>query len=145
MAADAAVSFGVVVAALVIGWTGWLWLDPVVSLAIVVVIVIGTWGLLRESTHLAMNAVPEGISRAKVEGYLAGLPGVVAVHDLHIWGLSTTDTALTAHIVRPGTGTDDDFLKAVAHDLKERFGIGHATIQVEQDGEDCHLAPVDVV
>lgn len=145
MAADAAVSLGVVVAALLIGWTGWLWLDPVVSLGIVAVIVVGTWGLLRESTNLAMDAVPEGVSRTDVEAYLAGLPGVAAVHDLHIWGLSTTDTALTAHLVRPGAGTDDDFLKEVAHDLKERFGIGHATIQVEHDGGDCRLAPVDVV
>ncbi|WP_431862673.1 cation diffusion facilitator family transporter [Azospirillum sp.] len=145
MAADAAVSLGVVVAALLIRWTGWLWLDPAVSLAIVAVIVAGTWGLLRESVSLAMNAVPAGISRPAVEGYLAGLPGVVAVHDLHIWGLSTTDAALTAHLVRPGTGPDDEFLKQVAHDLKERFGIGHATIQVEHDGGDCHLAPADVV
>ena len=84
-----------------------------------------TWGLLWESVNLAMNAVPRGISRTGVEGYLAGLPGVVTVHDLHIWALSTTDTALTGHIVRPGAGTDDELLKRVAHDLKERFGIGH--------------------
>lgn len=145
MAADAAVSLGVVVAALLIGWTGWLWLDPMVSLVIVAVIVVGTWGLLRESANLAMNAVPQGVDRAEVEAYLGELPGVVAVHDLHIWGLSTTDTALTAHLVRPGAGTDDDFLKEVAHDLKARFGIGHTTIQVEHDGGGCHLAPVDVV
>ncbi|WP_448190292.1 cation diffusion facilitator family transporter [Azospirillum sp. sgz301742] len=145
MAADAGVSLGVVAAALLIGWTGWLWLDPLVSLAIVGVIVVGTWGLLRESANLAMNAVPEGVDRSEVEGYLAGLPGVVAVHDLHIWGLSTTDAALTAHLVRPGAGTDDELLKRVAHDLKERFSIGHATIQVEHDGDDCHLAPSDVV
>ena len=145
MAADAGVSLGVVVAALLIGWTGWLWLDPLVSLVIVVVIVIGTWGLLRESVNLAMAAVPAGIDRAAVEGYLAALPGVTAVHDLHIWGLSTTDTALTAHIVRPGCGTDDDLLKRVARELKDRFGIGHATIQVEHDGQDCGLAPADVV
>lgn len=145
MAADAAVSLGVVVAALLIGWTGWLWLDPLVSLGIVVVIVVGTWGLLRESANLAMDAVPEGIDRDDVEGYLAGLPGVVAVHDLHIWGLSTTDTALTAHLVRPGAGTDDALLTRVAGELKERFGIGHATIQVEHDGHDCRLAPADVV
>ncbi len=145
MAADAAVSLGVVVAALLIGWTGWEWLDPLVSLVIVAVIVVGTWGLLRESANLAMNAVPEGVSRAEVERYLAGLPGVVAVHDLHIWGLSTTDTALTAHLVRPGAGTDDELLTRVAQELKDRFGIGHATIQVEHDGGGCRLAPVDVV
>ena len=145
MVADAAVSLGVVVAALVIGWTGWLWLDPLVSLLIVAVIVAGTWSLLRESVNLALSAVPLGIDRAAVEGYLADLPGVTAVHDLHIWGLSTTDSALTAHIVRPGCGTDDEFLKRVARELKERFGIGHATIQVEHDGRDCRLAPTDVV
>jgi cation diffusion facilitator family transporter len=145
MVADAAVSLGVVVAALLIGWTGWLWLDPVVSLGIVAVIVVGTWGLLRESTNLAMNAVPEGIDRAEVEDFLNALPGVVAVHDLHIWGLSTTDSALTAHIVRPGAGTDDEFLMAVSQELKERFGIGHATIQVEHDGGECRLAPSEVV
>ncbi|MGA1860292.1 cation diffusion facilitator family transporter [Azospirillum sp. 11R-A] len=145
MAADAAVSLGVVVAALLIGWTGWLWLDPLVSLAIVAVIVVGTWGLLRESANLALDAVPEGVSRADVEAYLTGLPSVAAVHDLHIWGLSTTDTALTAHLVRPDAGTDDAFLKEVAHDLKERFGIGHVTIQVEHDGGSCLLAPTDVV
>ncbi|PWC56654.1 cation diffusion facilitator family transporter [Azospirillum sp. TSO22-1] len=145
MVADAGVSLGVVVAALLIGWTGWLWLDPLVSLAIVAVIVVGTWGLLRESANLAMNAIPEGVRRSEVEDYLAGLPGVVAVHDLHIWGLSTTDTALTAHLVRPGAGIDDELLRRVAHDLKERYGIGHATIQVEHDGDGCHLAPVEVV
>lgn len=145
MAADAGVSLGVVVAALLIGWTGWLWLDPLVSLTIVAVIVVGTWGLLRESANLALNAVPAGVNRFEVERYLVGLPGVVAVHDLHIWGLSTTDTALTAHLVRPGAGSDDEFLKRVAHDLKERYGIGHATIQVEHDGDGCHLAPSEVV
>ena len=145
MAADAAVSLGVVLAALVIGWTGWLWLDPVASLAIAGVIVAGSWSLLRESANLAMAAVPAGIDRAAVESYLAGLPGVVAVHDLHIWGLSTTDAALTAHVVRPGAGPDDDLLKRVAEELKERFGIGHATIQVEHDGAGCRLAPPEVV
>ncbi|WP_372396818.1 cation diffusion facilitator family transporter [Azospirillum sp. HJ39] len=145
MAADAAVSLGVVVAALAIGVTGWLWLDPATSIAIALVIVAGTWGLLRDSVRLAMHAVPEGIDPAGVERYLAGLPGVAAVHDLHIWPISTTETALTAHLVRPGMNQDDALLLEIASALKDRFGIGHATIQVEHDGSCCRLAPADVV
>jgi cobalt-zinc-cadmium efflux system protein len=145
MAADAGVSAGVVVAALAIQATGWLWLDPLASLAIAVVIVLGTLNLLRESIRLAMDAVPEGIDRAAVESYLAGLPGVVAVHDLHIWAISTTETALTAHLVRPADGPDDGFLRGVASDLKRRFAIGHSTIQIEHDGAECRLAPAEVI
>jgi len=125
MAADAAVSLGVVLAALAIRFTGWLWLDPVTSIVIAVVIVAGTWGLLRDSVRLAMDAVPDGIDRTGVEHYLAGLPGVVTVHDLHIWPISTTETALTAHLVRPGMGQDDALLLEISTVLKERFGIGH--------------------
>ena len=145
MAADAAVSAGVVVSALAIRFTGWLWLDPMTSVVIALVIIAGTWGLLRDSVRLAMNAVPDGIDRAGVERYLAGLPGVAAVHDLHIWPISTTETALTAHLVRPGKNQDDALLLEISSVLKDRFGIGHATIQVEQDGSCCRLAPVDVV
>jgi cobalt-zinc-cadmium efflux system protein len=145
MAADAAVSAGVVVAALVIRATGWLWLDPLASLAIALVIVIGTLGLLTESMRLAMAGVPAGIDRAAVERYLAGLPGVVAVHDLHIWALSTTETALTAHLVRPGRGPDDQFLIELAQQLKLRFRIGHSTIQVEHEGDACLLVSSEVV
>jgi cobalt-zinc-cadmium efflux system protein len=145
MAADAAVSAGVVVAALAIRATGWLWLDPLASLVVALVIVIGTWGLLRESMRLAMAGVPAGIDQAEVERYLAGLPGVAAVHDLHIWGLSTTETALTAHLVRPGLGPDDQFLIELAHQLSLRFHIGHSTIQVEHEGDACRLAPAEVV
>ena len=145
MASDAAVSAGVVVAAIAIWATGWYWLDPLASLAISVVIVLGSLELLKESTRLAMAAVPGGVDRAGVERYLAGLSGVSAVHDLHIWALSTTETALTAHLVRPVTGPDDDFLRGVAAELKTRFGIGHCTIQIEHDGADCHLAPTDVI
>lgn len=145
MAADAAVSAGVVVSALAIRFTGWLWLDPMTSVVIALVIIAGTWGLLRNSVRLAMNAVPDGIDRAGVERYLAGLPGVAAVHDLHIWPISTTETALTAHLVRPGKNQDDALLLEISSVLKDRFGIGHATIQVEQDGSCCRLAPVDVV
>ena len=145
MASDAAVSAGVVVAAIAIWATGWYWLDPLASLAISVVIVLGSLDLLKESTRLAMAAVPGGVDRAGVERYLAGLSGVSAVHDLHIWAISTTETALTAHLVRPAMGPDDEFLRGVAAELRTRFGIGHCTIQIEHDGADCHLAPTDVI
>lgn len=145
MAADAAVSLGVVIAAVLVRLTGWQWLDPLTGLAIAVVITVGTWGLLVSSTRLALAAVPEGIDRSAVEHYLSELPGVTAVHDLHIWPLSTTDVALTAHLVRPGHGADDELLHNACQSLKERFGIGHATIQVEHDGAQCRLAPADVV
>ncbi|KAA0583265.1 cation transporter [Azospirillum sp. B21] len=145
MVADAAVSAGVVAAALAIRFTGWFWLDPVTSIVIALVIIAGTWGLLRDSVRLAMNAVPDGIDPAGVERYLAGLPGVAAVHDLHIWPISTTETALTAHLVRPGMNQDDALLLEISSVLKDRFGIGHATIQVEHDGSCCRLAPPDVV
>lgn len=145
MAADAGVSLGVVLSAIGIGFTGWLWLDPFTSLVIAVVITIGTWGLLRDSTRLALAAVPETVDRPSVESYLAALPGVTAVHDLHIWPISTTETALTAHLVRPGTAQDDELLHGIAKTLRERFGIGHATVQIEHDGDLCQLAPADVV
>ena len=145
MASDAAVSAGVVVAAIAIWATGWYWLDPLASLAISVVIVLGSLDLLKESTRLAMAAVPGGVDRTGVERYLAGLSGVSAVHDLHIWAISTTETALTAHLVRPAMGPDDEFLRGVAAELRARYGIGHCTIQVEHDGADCHLAPTDVI
>jgi cobalt-zinc-cadmium efflux system protein len=147
MAADAGISLGVVLAAAVMMFTHWLWLDPVASLAIVVVIAIGTWGLLRDSVDMALDAVPSGIDPQAVETYLAGLAGVDAVHDLHIWGMSTTDTALTVHLVRPGAGTDDAWLCTITDTLHTRFGIAHATIQIENgDGPDpCRLAAADVV
>jgi cobalt-zinc-cadmium efflux system protein len=147
MAADAGVSLGVVAAALVIGWTGWLWLDPALGLTIAVVITVGTWGLLSESVRLALDAVPADIDRDGVERYLAALPGVVAVHDLHIWPLSTTTVALTAHLIRPDATADDRFLHAIADHLDERFGIAHATLQLERgDGDDaCRLAGSDSV
>lgn len=131
MAADAAVSLGVVLAALTMRYTGWLWLDPVVSLAIVVVIALGTWGLLRDSVNLALDAVPQGIDPDEVESYLAALPGVVAVHDLHIWGMSTTESALTVHLVMPDASVDDALLARINKDMHHRFGIGHTTLQFE--------------
>jgi cobalt-zinc-cadmium efflux system protein len=146
MAADAAVSAGVVVAGLLILLTGCLWLDPLTSLGIGVVIVVTTWGLLRESIALAMDAVPGGVAHDDVQDYLASLPGVVEVHDLHIWGLSTTETALTAHLVCNGEA-DERKLHDVNHELRDRFGIGHATLQIESDSdaELCRLRPHHVV
>ncbi len=131
MAADAAVSAGVVLAGIAILYTGWQWLDPVTSLLINAVIVWGTWGLLRDSTNLALDAVPGAIDIAAVRSYLSALPGVTAEHDLHIWALSTTQTALTVHLVKPDTVPDDALLAQACEDLRERFGIAHATIQLE--------------
>jgi cobalt-zinc-cadmium efflux system protein len=147
MAADALVSLGTVGAGLLILWTGWLWIDPAVSLVVSAVIVAGTWGLLRDSFRLAMAAVPPGLDRAEIELYLAGLPGVVSVHDLHIWAMSTTETALTAHIVRQGGRADDALLHEAAEQLRHRFQIGHATLQVEtgDPAYPCRLAPDHVV
>ncbi|HYG27554.1 MAG TPA: cation diffusion facilitator family transporter, partial [Caulobacteraceae bacterium] len=144
LAADAAISAGVVVAAFAIARTGQLWIDPVVSLVIAAVIVIGTWELLRESFDLAMDAAPRGVDPDAVRGWLEALPGVTGVHDLHIWAMSTTETALTAHLIRPAGGEHDAFLHDASHGLAERFGIGHATLQVETGGA-CRLAPADVV
>ncbi|WP_454917497.1 cation diffusion facilitator family transporter [Xanthobacter sediminis] len=145
MVADAAVSIGVVAAAAVIAFTGWLWLDSVVSLGIAVVIVISTWGLARDSVDLALDGVPSHIDRDGVEAYLSGLPGVSEVHDLHIWGLSTTEVALSAHLVRPGAALDDAFLEQAVDVLKTRFGISHPVLQVEEGKMACALAPAEVV
>jgi cobalt-zinc-cadmium efflux system protein len=147
LAADAVISAGVVAAAVAIQFTGWLWLDPVVSLAIGVVIAVATWGLLRDSIDLAMDAVPGGVARADVHDFLAGLPGVVEVHDLHIWGLSTTDIALTAHLVCEDEASGERRLHDLHAELHDRFGIGHATLQIETDTDAalCRLRPHDVV
>jgi cobalt-zinc-cadmium efflux system protein len=132
MAADAALSAGVVVAAAAVLWTGWLWLDPVASLAIVAVIVAGTWGLLRDAVTMAMDRVPPGIVPARVSAALAELPGVVQVHDLHIWPMSTTQVAMTCHLVMPAGCPGDGFLTDARAMLRGRFEITHVTIQVEQ-------------
>jgi cobalt-zinc-cadmium efflux system protein len=146
MAADAAVSAGVVVAGLVILYTGWTWIDPVVSLCIVAVIVWSTWGLLKDSLVMSLAAVPPGIDPEAVRRRLLSLPGVVALHDLHIWPMSTTETALTSHLVMPGGHPGDGFLMQAASEMKDEFGIGHTTLQVETSaGAACALAPDAVV
>ena len=131
MAADAAVSAGVVVAGVLVVWTGKAWIDPVTGLAIVAVIAWGTWGLLKDALKMALLAVPDGIDEGAVRAFLGARPGVSAVHDLHIWPMSTTETALTAHLVIPGGHPGDGFLHALAEELAHDFGIGHATVQVE--------------
>jgi cobalt-zinc-cadmium efflux system protein len=147
MAADALVALGVVVAGGLILLTGWLWIDPVAGLAIGAVIVAGSWSLMRESLDLALHAVPAGVSRAGVLAYLKGLPGVTDVHDLHIWGMSTTETALTAHLVRPSSPLDDSLLQRACADLKSLFHVHHATLQIESGESEhpCELAAHDVV
>lgn len=137
MAADAAVSAGVAVAGVAILFSGWQWLDPVISLLIAVVILAGTWGLLREAVNLALDAVPAGIDPGAVETYLQNLPGVSAVHDLHIWGLSTSEAALTAHLVKAATDDDDALIALASHELHERFKIAHTTLQWERGAAQC--------
>jgi cobalt-zinc-cadmium efflux system protein len=147
MLGDAAISLGVVAAGATIFLTGWNWLDPVASLVITVFIVWGTWGLLREAITMSLDAVPKGVDGARVESYLRGLPGVSEVHDLHIWAMSTTETAMTAHLVRPGAGLDDHLLHEICHELEHRFGISHATLQIEAGDTEhvCRLAPDHVI
>jgi cobalt-zinc-cadmium efflux system protein len=132
MAADAGISAGIVGAGAAIALTGRYWIDPAVSLAVAAVILIGTWHLLRDSLNLALHAVPAGVDTAAVKAYLSGVPGVVEVHDLHIWAMSTTETALTAHLVKPEGGDEDSLLSELAGYLHERFGIAHSTLQVER-------------
>ncbi len=147
MAADAGVSAGVALAGAGMLLTGWLWLDPAVSLVIVATIFVGTWGLLRDSVKLALHAAPESVDPSEVRGYLCALKGVAEVHDLHIWGMSTTETALTAHLVMPAGHPGDDFIAHVVHDIEHRFRIGHVTIQIEMgtSANPCALAPDHVV
>lgn len=132
MAADAGVSAGVVVTGLAIRATDWLWLDPVVSLLIAGVILWSTWGLLRDAFHLAMGGVPRDIDVESVSAYLTNLPGITGVHDLHVWGLSTAEVALTAHLLKPGPRDDDVLLERAARELQERFDIDHVTLQWER-------------
>jgi cobalt-zinc-cadmium efflux system protein len=130
MAADALVSAGVVVAGGLALWQGWTWLDPVASLVIAAVIVVGTWNLFRQSLHLLFDGVPDGVDLHAVQALLQGLPGVAQVHDLHVWAMGTSETALTAHLVMPAGGGDDAFLKHATDELHEHFEIRHVTLQV---------------
>ncbi|NYT40537.1 cation transporter [Sphingomonas sp. R-74633] len=140
MAADAAVSAGVVIGGGLILFTGAEWIDPVISLAIVAVILWSSWGLFTESLTMALQAVPKGIDPEAVERALAALPGVARVHDLHIWPMSTTEAALTAHLVMPGGHPGDAFLIALQHRLAHDFRIDHTTVQIELgDGAECRL------
>ena len=147
MLADVLVTAGVLVAGVAVALTGQDWVDPAVSLLVCVVIVYGTWGLLREAVGLALDAVPAGIDAAAVRTRLAGYSGVAAIHDLHIWGMSTTETALTCHLVMPGGHPGDAALAALTHDLEHEFGIRHATIQIEigDSAEACALTPEHLV
>ncbi|QIG81130.1 cation diffusion facilitator family transporter [Stakelama tenebrarum] len=140
MAADAAVSAGVVIGGGLILWTGDAWIDPVVSLLIVAVILWSTWSLLRDSVTMALQAVPPGVDIDLVETTLAKLPGVERIHDLHIWPMSTTETALTAHLVMPEGHPGDTFLAELQHKLAHDFGIDHTTVQIElANGAECRV------
>ena len=146
MAADAVVSLGVVIAGIAIIVGGWTWLDPVASLVISAVILWGTWDLLRDSVRMSLDAVPRGIHLTEVREYLDGLEGVTEVHDLHVWPMSTTETALTAHLLMPAGHPGDDYLMRVCEELKSRFRIHHTTVQIEIDPRvPCELAPDHVV
>ena len=146
MAADAAVSAGVMVSGYLVLRTGLSWLDPITSLVIVAVIFLGTWSLLRQSVAMSLDRVPEGIAPAEVEALLTGLPGVAAVHDLHIWPISTTEVALTCHLLMPEGCPSDAFLDDAVHRLRDQFKINHATIQVERgDGGPCAQGSAAVI
>lgn len=130
MAADALVSAGVVVAGALTLWMGWVWLDPVVSLLIAAVILIGTWNLFRQSLHLLFDGGPDSVDPQAVHDYLAALPGIINVHDLHVWAMDSSQVAMTTHLVMPHGHADDGFLKVATEQLHDRFGITHVTLQV---------------
>lgn len=143
MAADALVSLGVVIAGALYLWQGWSWLDPVVSLVIAIVIVWGTWGLLRESTHLLFDGAPAQVDPAAVRAYLANLPGVTRVHDLHIWAMSTTQVALSAHLIAPAGHAGDALLRTATEELKTHHHVDHVTLQLSAEAIQpmCEAAP----
>ncbi|HUA76307.1 MAG TPA: cation diffusion facilitator family transporter [Acetobacteraceae bacterium] len=146
MAADAVISAGVVLAAIVVALTRWNWIDPVASIAVALAIGWGTWSLFRESLGMMLGAVPSGIEPDSVKEYLLSVPGVVAIHDLHIWSMSTTETALTCHLVVPGDPHGPNFLADIARELSQRFDIDHPTLQIERHIDvHCLLAPANVV
>jgi cobalt-zinc-cadmium efflux system protein len=144
--ADAAVSAGVVVAGVIVWQTGWNWIDPVTSIVVSLVILVGTVGLLRDALNLLLDAVPAHIDPAAVEAYLAGLPNVQHVHDLHIWPISTTEIALTAHLVVPWAACPPSFLREAENEIERRFGIAHTTLQLEPaDADEACRQPGDGV
>ncbi len=137
MAADALVSLGVMVAGALYLWQGWLWIDPVISLAIGVVILAGTWSLLRQSLHLSLDGVPESVRLAEVRKYLTGLPGVSGVHDLHVWSLGTSEVAMTVHLNVAPELAREELLRRISEELRRRFGVGHVTVQLEAGSGAC--------
>jgi cobalt-zinc-cadmium efflux system protein len=147
LAADAVLALGVAAAGGVILLTGWLWLDPAVSIVLAITILVGTWSLLSKSLNLMLDAVPEGIDPEEVKAFLEALRGVVEVHDLHIWAMSTTETALTAHLVMPGNSCESTFLAEVCRELHAKFDIDHATLQIDpqEAPAPCTLAPEETV
>lgn len=147
MAADALISLGVVVSAAIISYTSWFWLDPVISILISLIIIYGTWDLLRGSLKLSMDAVPEGINPLEVKKYLESIEDVADVHDMHIWGLSTTETALSVHLTVKKDSLDNKKLVQISEYLKKHFKINHPTIQIElyDHNFECHLKPEDVI
>lgn len=145
MMADAVVSLGVVISGFIMLWSGWQWIDPLVSLIIAIVIFIGTWGLLSESLNLSLDAVPNGIDIDNVNRYLKNLPTVMEVHDLHVWGMSTTEPALTVHLVRSEITDNDQLLQQLNKELHDQFGIEHTTIQIEKGTFNCAQASVDSI
>ena len=147
LASDAVLALGVAVAGGIMMWTGWLWLDPIVSIVLSVIILASTWSLLKSSMHLALGAVPEGIDPEAVFAYLSGLRGVIEVHDLHIWAMSTTETALTVHLVMEPDACHSRFLAQVGKALHDKFQIGHPTLQVEppEAPDPCRLAPEEAL
>ena len=138
MAADAAISVGVILAGLLVLLTGAAWIDPAASIIIVVVILMGTWGLLREATDMAMDAAPRSIDVKSLRDYLGQQPGVTEVHDLHVWSMGAASSAMTAHLVMPEIADNDAFLQGLCRNMERRFRIEHATFQIERRGFDCH-------
>lgn len=147
LASDAALACGVAVAGVGIVLTGWVWLDPSVSIVLALTILAGTWSLTKKSLNLVLDAVPEGIDPERVRAFLGALPSVVEVHDLHIWAMSTTETALTAHLVMPGNACDPTFLASVCRELHDQFKVDHPTLQIDPQEAPlpCALAPDDIV
>ncbi|SDG22518.1 MULTISPECIES: cation diffusion facilitator family transporter [unclassified Duganella] len=144
LAADAAISLGVLVAGVIVGYTSWNWIDPAVSMVIVVIIVLSTWALMKQSLRLVMAAVPDNVDRANIETWLRQQPGVSALHDLHIWAMSTTENALTVQLVMPAGYPGDAAIDAISKALREDYAIQHSTLQVRLGGNEvecCLQAP----